>query len=299
VYAAFAVAAFVFAVKGHDLTATVALVLALMTKPQAAPLAVPFAAWFIARAGWELPPGRSIAWPIRRLAMLAIAAAGMVVLLWLPFLAASGPANYVYWLGRYQNEFYSVVSISAWNPWWVMQEVLASGSFIIDSAGFLGPLSFRLLGYAVTAVLLLCVGICVARRPTPRVLALGLAASALVAFEFLTTMHERYAFAVLPILVFVLDDRRIRWVAAIFSVTSFLNLLSATEHYLGILPFHGPLTVIGSVVNLACVVFLLLELVGSSRKLEPPAMINEAGQKPFAKRQRGTSACSAGATSGA
>jgi hypothetical protein len=203
-----------------------------------------------------------------------------VVVLWLPFLAANGPANYVSWLGRYQNEFYTVISISAWNPWWMVQEVLTPGNFIIDSTAVVGSLSFRLLGYALTGVLLLLVGICVARRPTPRVLALGLAAAALVAFEFLTTMHERYAFAVLPMLLFVLDDRRIRWLAAIFSVTFFLNLLSATEHLLGLLPFHGPLTVVGSAVNVACVTFLLLELVRASREAEPAAIINDAGQHP-------------------
>ncbi|MEO8273778.1 MAG: hypothetical protein ABI620_06905 [Chloroflexota bacterium] len=299
VYTAFAVAAFVFAVKGRDLVAVIALVLALMSKPQAAPLVAPFAAWFLARAAWEWHAQRSIAKPLLRLGVLAIGGLGTLVLLWLPFLAANGPANYVYWLGRYQNEFYAVVSISAWNPWWAMQEVLVGGKFIVDSAALVGPVSFRLVGYALTGLLLLIVGICVARRPTPRVLAIGLATAALVAFEFLTTMHERYAFAVLPMLLFVLDDRRIRWIAAIFSVTFVLNLLSATEHLLGILPFHGPLGVIGSLVNVGCLAFLLLELVRGSRQPEPASMINDAAQEAGGRTPRDTSAGSAGAISAA
>ena len=298
VYTAFGVAAFVFAVKGRDLLAVVALVLALMTKPQALPLAIPFAAWFLARAGWASAGALAIARPMRRLVVLAVGALATVALLWLPFLAANGPANYLAWLGRYQTEYYTVISISAWNPWWVVQEVLTPGDFIFDTTT-VGPLSFRFIGYAVTGALLLWVGACVARRPTPRVLAIGLAAAALVAFEFLTTMHERYAFAVLPMLLFVLDDRRIRWLAAIFSATFFLNLLSATEHLLGLLPFHGPLTIIGSMVNIACVTFLLIELVRASRQDAPGAIINEVAQEPFAKRPRDTSAGSAGATSAA
>ena len=279
VYTAFGVAAFVLAVRGRDFLAVIALVLAVMTKPQAAPLAVPLAAWFLARPGWGVTAPPPIAVRLRRLVGLAAAALGALVVLWLPFIAANGPANYAYWLARYQGEFYALLSISAWNPWWVMQEVLAGGKYILDSTAVLGPLTFRLVGYLVTAVLLVYLALCVARRPTARVLALSLAAASLVAFQFLTTMHERYAFAVLPMLVFALDDRRIRWVTAAFSATFVGNMVSAAEDYLGIVPLHGPITVVGSVVNVACLGFLLLELQRGTRQPESPAVINGAEQE--------------------
>lgn len=299
VYTAFGVAAFVFAIRNRDILAVVALALAVMTKPQAAPLVVPFAAWYLARAGWRTPAGGAVGRAVARLAVLAAVGLATIALLWLPFLAAGGPQNYVYWLGRYQGEFYALLSISAWNLWWPMQEILANGKFILDSAPLAGGVSFRLAGYLLTGLLLLGVALAVARRPTPRVLALGLATAALVAFTFLTTMHERYAFAVVPLLVFLLDDRRLRWVAVAFGVTFTLNLLAATEHYLWIVAFHGPLTVLGSVVNVGLAVFLVLETLRASRDPEPGAMINEAGREPVARTPPSTSAGSAAATSGA
>lgn len=277
VYVAFAAAAFVLAIRNHDAFAVVALILAVLTKPQAAPLLVPFAAWFMARAGWQgrdLKAGGRAAW---RLAVLAGVALATLTVLWLPFLAAGGPANYLSGIGRYQGEVYAVLSISAWNPWWVIQEVVAGGKFIVDSSALVGGLTFRLMGYALTVVLLLGVAFCVARRPTPRVLALGLATAAFVAFEFLTTMHERYVFAVLPILVFVVDIPQMRRVIWIFGAVFLANLLSSTELYLGtIFPFHGPITVIGSFANIACLTFLLVQLLQSSRRPEPSAAINDA-----------------------
>ena len=70
--------AYVLAVRGHSLWAAAALAIALMTKPQALPFLVPFAAWFVARDGW-LGAVRA-----------GLVGAAVIALLWLPFLAAGG-----------------------------------------------------------------------------------------------------------------------------------------------------------------------------------------------------------------
>ena len=299
VYTAFGVAAFVLATRGRDALAVVALALAVMTKPQAAPLVVPFAAWYLARAGWRTPAGVSIRRPVLRLAPLAGLGLGTIVVLWLPFLGANGPSNYVFYLARYQGEFYNLLSISAWNLWWPVQEIVAGGKFILDSGPLVGGLSFRVAGYLLTGLFLLVIAVAVARRPSPRALALGLAASALVAYTFLTTMHERYAFAVLPFLALLLDDRRARWVAIVFGLVFVVNNVGASEHYLALLPFHGVGTVVLSFVTVACALLLVVEVMRGSRLPEPPLAINEGSPGAGAGRPFDTSGGSAGATSGA
>ena len=163
--------------------------LSLMTKPQALPFAVPFAAWFLATQGW------------RGTARAALIGAGVIVVAWLPFIAAGGPLKYLDNLGAYQNDIFSVLSLRAWNPWWVIQELAAGGDFVADGTAILGPLTFRTLGFVIAGLLSIVVFVGVYRRPTTEQLALGLAAITLVAFVSLTTMHERYAY---PALVFLL-----------------------------------------------------------------------------------------------
>ena len=57
----------------------------------------------------------------------------------------------------------------------------------------IGPVSFRVLGFLVTGLLSLYVAVR-SGAIRARTLVLGLAATTLVAFTFLTTMHERYAY---------------------------------------------------------------------------------------------------------
>jgi Gpi18-like mannosyltransferase len=300
VYAVAGVIAFVFAIRGRDALAAMFLAAALMTKPQAAPLVVPFAAWYLARAGWQTPEGWDVRGAVLKLARLSAVGLATIVLLWAPFLAANGPLNYVHWLGRYQGEFYALLSISSWNLWWPVQEIVANGKFILDSGPLVGGLSFRVAGYLVTAALLVAVGIGIARRPTPRTFAIGLAAAVLVAYTFLTTMHERYAFLVLPFLAFVLDDRRVRLVVAVFGLTIFANMLAATAHYIGpLVPWHGPVSIAGSVAMVGCALFLVYEVVRDPRGPEPASVINEAARGVGGSARSGTSAGSAAATSGA
>jgi Gpi18-like mannosyltransferase len=248
IFALLVLLAYLAATAGRDALAVVALTAALLTKPQVAPLVVPFAAWFLARIGWRSPAS------IGRLAILAVVALATTALLWLPFLAAGGPANYLGNLATYQNGPYSVLSLNAWNLWWLIQELFAGGSLVGDNQSFLGPLTFRLAGLGLTGVLLLLIGYGVYRRPTAQTLALGLAAAALVAFAFLTTMHERYAYAAVVFLALLIDDRRARWIAVALGVVFSLNLVAAASAaaYLpkvvditGVAGFLGPLAMIG------------------------------------------------------
>jgi len=191
------------------------LAVSLMTKPQALPLIVPFAAWFLATQGWR--------------GTLRAAAIGALVAVatWLPFLAAGGPLNYLHNLQTYQDEIFSVLSLNAWNPWWLVQQLTAGGSFVSDGTQVLGPLTFRHLGFLLAGLLGIAVFAGIYRRPTADQLALGLAAISLVAFVSLTTMHERYAYPAFVFLLLAMPRPvvTVTWVA--FAVVFALNLVVA------------------------------------------------------------------------
>ena len=243
IYVLLGLVAYLLAVSGRPGWAAVALALAVMTKPQALPFVVPFAAWYLARFGWN-----------GAVRYGAIGAATAVAV-WLPFLAAGGPLNYAQNLAEYQGDIFAVLSLRAWNPWWLVQESTGAGEFIGDGARIVGPLTLRALGYLSALVLELIVFLAVLRAPTPRGLALGLAASTLVAFIALTTMHERYAYGALVFLALLLPDRRVLGVWLVFGIVFTLNLLAAippTPEIGAALPVFGPLGVIGSIVLTVC-----------------------------------------------
>jgi hypothetical protein len=242
IYMLFGAAAFVLAVRGDSLWAAAALALALMTKPQALPFAVPFAAWFLARDGW--------AGAVRAAAV----GAAVVVVLWLPFLPAGGVGGYARNLAMYQGDVFAILSLRAWNLWWLVQGMLGGGSFVGDQAAILGPVTFRQIGYAMALMGELIVFALVYRARAPRALALGLAASVLVAFCLLTTMHERYAYGVLVFLPLAFPDRRVLALTVAFGVAFTLNVLAAippTPTIGASLPIGGPMGDIGSLAMLA------------------------------------------------
>ena len=215
IYVLFALAAAILAIGGRNSWAAVFIALSLMTKPQALPMVVPFAAWFWATGG---PRG---------LARAAAIGAAVVLVLWLPFIAAGGPASYLSNLAYYQGERYAALSVWAWNIWWLVQEAAAGGNFVPDDLRVAGPLTFRHLGYAVTAALEILIARAVLRDPRPRTLILALVASVLVAFSFLTAMHERYSYAAVVFLLLLLPERRARWLSLALGVVVILNLLTA------------------------------------------------------------------------
>ena len=252
IYVLFGAIAFVLAVRGHSLWAAVALGVALMTKPQALPFLVPFGAWFLARDGW------------RGAARAAAVGAATIVVIWLPFIGAGGVQGYVRNLGTYQGDIFAILSLRAWNPWWLVQELLAGGQFVSDQGAVLGPITLRHVGYGLALVGELAVFLAVYRAATARALALGLAAAVLVAFCLLTSMHERYAFGALVFLPLAFPDRRALWLAVAFGIVFTLNLLAAVPPSPAIgaaLPVSGPLGIAGSVAMIAitaATVWLLL-----------------------------------------
>ena len=107
------------------------LAVALMTKPQALPFLLPFAAWF---------------WATRRLARArsgpALIGAAVIVVLWLPFIPAGGPANYLENLAEYQDDIFTILSLRAWNVWWLVQDARApAATSSPTTCAFLGPLT--------------------------------------------------------------------------------------------------------------------------------------------------------------
>ncbi len=237
----------------------VALGVALMAKPQAVAFIPPFAAWAIAHLGW------------RRAAVAGAVFSGTVIVLWLPFVADGGPADYLRTLTRHQTEIFAILSLRAWNPWWALQTAIAGDSFLSDGGAILGPLSPRLLGYLAAAVLELFIMAAVYRAPTRRTLLLGLSASVLVLFCCLTSVHERYAEAALIFLAPLLPDRRIlaTWLALTGVMT--VNLLAAIPPgpELGaLLPIGGPLGLLGSLAMTGLTAGVLWLLVRSSTTLE-------------------------------
>jgi hypothetical protein len=256
IYTLFALVAFILVLGGRSALAAVALGLATMTKPQALPLLVPFAAWFIAIYGWR---------GTLRLAAIGVAT---IVILWLPFLAAGGPGGYLRSIGLHQDELFGILSLRAWNAWWFIQDISGGGAtFIPDQAKVLGPITFRHIGYAVAGILEMVVFLAVLRSPTRRTLALGLAASVLVAFCFLTTMHERYAYAALIFLALLIDDRRALALWLVFGVVFALNLLAAippTPEIGAALHVFGLLGLVGSVTIVALTIATLMDLIRSS-----------------------------------
>ena len=255
IYVLPAAIAAVLVARGHADLSAVAIGIAAMAKPQAVPLIVPFVAWWLATGG---PPGLT-----RRLAILA----ATVLVLWLPFIADGGPARYLETISFYQNGNFAVLSMNAWNAWWLVQWFVANGAFVSDLQPIVGPITPRLLGLGVVGLVSLGIAYAVYRRPTLRTLALALAAMALVAFSFLTTMHERYAYASIVFLAFVLVDRRmiVLWFALgiIVTANTFMAIPVPGWQFLGIL---GSL---GMVALTIAVLAILYEEVGRQPEQQP------------------------------
>ena len=248
IYVLFGLLAFLLAVNGHPRLGAVALALALMTKPQALPFVAPFAAWALATLGW------------RETARLVAIALGTVALLWLPFIPYGGPEGYLRSVQAHQNDIFAVLSLRAWNPWWILQSA-AGGAFLGDSRSILGPLTPRHIGFIAFGLLTLVIAATVYRRPTAATLGWALAASSLVAFVALTTMHERYAFPALVFLALVFPDRRAVVLWVVFAIVFTLNLLAAVPPSTEIghvLPIGGAFGIAGSIAMTAIAVGVFL-----------------------------------------
>lgn len=248
--------------RGRPGWAALAIGIGLMTKPQALPLAVPLAAYYLRRFG--------VLGSLRA----AVPGAVTVAVLWAPFLAAGGVGKYLEHLADYTAQF-AVLSLRAWNPWWILQDLAGGGELIADNVPISGPVTLRWAGIAVAGLLEVAVFLWVWRRPTATGLAWGLAAAALAAFVGLTMMHERYAYPALVLLLLAWPDRLAVWTWLVLSVTVTLNLLAAVPPSGGpgtLIPVGGPLGIAGSVAMSGALVATLWGLRrGAAEPTEPTA----------------------------
>jgi hypothetical protein len=189
--------------------------------------------------------------------------AGTLAILWLPFVPAGGPVEYLEGVRYYQDEVFDVLSARAWNPWLLIQELAAGGTFIADDVSIVGPLTLRVVGYGLTAALSVVVMAAVLRDPRPRTLVLASAASCLVFFVAMTQMHERYAYAAVILPVLVLREARLRVWWLLTSTVVTLDLLAASLPAVGaarLLTDSAPLAIVGSILMTASTAWLLVEL---------------------------------------
>ena len=256
IYVLLGLLAAILVLADHPIPAAAALGLAVMTKPQALPFLVPFAAYALGRYGW------------RRTTVLGVVTLAVAAATWIPFLADGGPSRYLDNLGHYQDQVFGVLSLRAWNAWWLAQEPGAGGGFLSDSGRILGPLTPRLLGYVLAGLGELVVFLAVLRRPTRDGLLLGLAASVLVAFCFLTTMHERYSYGAVIFLAAAMSGRGRAATWAVVGVAATVNVVAAIPPSTvpgSLIPLGGAVGVIGSVAVLAMCAAVISDL----RRREP------------------------------
>jgi hypothetical protein len=83
------------------------------------------------------------------------------------------------------------------------------------------------VAFLITAALEGLIALAVIRDPRPRTLVLALAASVLVAFSFMTAMHERYSYGALVFLLLLLPEPRMRWLNLALGFVFTLNVLAA------------------------------------------------------------------------
>jgi Gpi18-like mannosyltransferase len=236
------------AINGRNGLAAALVAVSLMTKPQAIPFVLPFAAWFWATGG------------IRELARAAAIGLAVIVVLWLPFIPYGGPAGYLETVQGYSTGVFAILSLRAWNPWWIVQELAAGGLFVNDNQAILGPLTFRQIGYVATASVAGLIALAIVRDPRPERLVVGLAASVMTFFTFMTQMHERYSYAAVLLVLVLFYERRIRLVWEVLGFVVMLNFFSAIPPNAAVgqvIPGHGPVTIIGSLVLTGCTLYLV------------------------------------------
>ncbi len=276
VYTLFGLLAAILALRGRWALAGVLLGLALATKPQAIPFIVPLAGFAVARAGW------------RGAVVPAATAAATLVVLWLPFVPAGGPAAYLASTSAYQGETFAVLSLRAWNPWWILQSAVAGeGAFVVDGTALLGPLSPRAIGYLAAAAGLLLVLVAVRRGPTERGLWLALAAATLVPFCLLTAMHERYAYPAVVFLALLLADRRVLAAWVVLATVVSANLVAAAPPGAepgSLVPLWGFTGIAGSLAISGVTVWLLALLVREGGQVRRPLPASRAARPTIATR---------------
>jgi len=260
IYVLFGLLAAILAIEGRMGPSAVFLAIALMTKPQALPIALPFVAFYLAHLG---PKG------VFRMGLIG---AATIAVLWLPFVADGGPLRYVANLAAYQGEDFAVLSLRAWNPWWLVQGSPTHGAFLSDLTPLIGPLSPRLIGFVLLAIVSVPILVATYRSPTQRTLLLAIATSALAAYTLLTTMHERYVYAAVVFLLPLLPDRRLRIVWLVLGAMATASILATAPAFPEIrLVFSNdsPTSYAWAVAELCLFAVCLVELIRVGRAVAP------------------------------
>ena len=232
---------FLLARAGRPVPAAIALAVSLMAKPQALPFIVPFAAYAMRRLR------------TRQLLLCMAVTVATAAALWSPFFLANGPADYLRTVTALQGGSFAVLSIGAWNLWWLFSDVIPA-NLASDASPLLGPINARVIGLGLAALAELAIFLAIWHDPSPRRLALGLAAAILVSFGLLTSMHERYSLAALIFLVPLLPDRRILATWIVLSVTITANMIL-------MVPMASPLWIVGRVSVLGSGLMLAMTLI--------------------------------------
>ena len=181
IYLLSALIAVLLAVSGRNGLAAAALAVALMTKPQALPFLVPFAAWFLGAGGLRgFIRAARIGAAVDRRAVAALH-------------RRRRAGDYLRNLAEYQGDIFTSCRCAPGTSGGSSRTVRGRSARRPTTRRFIGPITFRGVGLpdrpARAGVL-----VSVLRDPRPRTLSSVCAAATLVAFMFLTTMHERYAY---------------------------------------------------------------------------------------------------------
>jgi hypothetical protein len=274
IYAAAAIWVAVLAVRDRPIAAGILLGLALMTKPQALFLAVPFAAWML--ASWNVRRGIGCCDP--RLRGWGSHVVAIPVCRRDPGLPSQhrelpGPLLPVS-LGRGLELLGVDPGAGRRRPF---RPGLPGGPRTAHAAADRPPDDVRGRGPHRAGVI---------RRPTNDRLLLGLAAATLVSFNLMTTMHERYSYAALVFLAPLLARPAVFLAWSILAVTISLNILAAAppnQQAGSVVPVSGPIGAIGSLAIVAATILVVVLLV-RTKPGEPDRAPRSTGMRPGKRR---------------
>ncbi len=195
----------------------------------------PTAAWAVWALGFAIKPQPVMILPVmafftlhnygvRALARGGGAAFATVGIGVLPWLLHGDTLRITQAYGRLMSSDYGRLSVSAWNTWWFGDRLLAAKPE--DAVfGALPFVTYRLLGLSLA---MLAAALAAGYTSLHRDLRGLLTAGAYMAFAFFMlpmSIHERYLFPVLVLLLPVaVTDRRWMWIYAPASATLFLNM---------------------------------------------------------------------------
>ncbi|MDO8673845.1 MAG: hypothetical protein Q7O66_20740 [Dehalococcoidia bacterium] len=201
--------AFILLVRGLPEVSWLLLALSLLIKPLSLPIVIIATFLTLHRFGFK------------RSALCAIVVAGVTVVSIVPFLIA-GTAGEMWTAIQANVGNYNNVSANAHNFWWL---VSGGKNWTRDTDVFLGVASYRVIGFALFAILtILC--LCSLRRKSQEAHVFFVCSMLSFAFFMLPTeVHENWMFGVFPFLVVASAlDPRFRPILIALSITFWLNM---------------------------------------------------------------------------